>query len=292
MVILIVCVLSYHDAESGATGWAGVWLPILRSVLMIQYFMLFFSCLLLMVPACKKNSDPVTTLNLLVQLDTPSSLHATILEEIVPIINASIKQELGLDEGYEFEFFMPKHRQVITIYYLRDVQDGGVQELLTTLGQTAKSHWYTLNDAGIALAPKIEFFAGPFGQSDELVMMIDDPHGKLLALHTELQSLLHEVDDRYGKVHAQSLYDSATSEQHPYVPHIGLGRIRSTSIKERCKRADQFKKIQECIKQDVTPVVQRLCAKINRELYIKALDVFDLQKKTVLREYLLAPEGQ
>src|SRR5579863_5920608 len=131
---------------------------------MIQYFMLFFSSMLLMLPGCKNNSNSAVTSDLFVQLDTPSMPHGTILEEITPIINASIKQELGLDEGYNFEFFIPKKRQAVTVYYLRGVQDTGIEQLLTTLDQTVKSHWYALNenDTDITLSPRVEFFTGPF----------------------------------------------------------------------------------------------------------------------------------
>lgn len=252
-------------------------------------YIFVFLCAI-MLPACKNNSKSSDVSDMFIQINAPSSLHATILEEITPIINASIKQELGLDAGYDFEFFIPKQRQVVTVYYLRDLQNDGIEQILTSLDQADKTTWRSLENQGIVLIPTVEFFAGPFGESDELVMMIRDQKVKLSALRTELKDILHAVNDRYNDTHTQNLYDVTKSEQYPYVPHMGLGRIRAKSIKEHGKAKISLATIQERIKRDIMPVVERLCANINSELYIKALNVFDLPTKKILREYLLSSE--
>ena len=67
--------------------------------------------LLFLIPACNKSaSTPPATL--FVQLVLDSSALDQIRKTITPLINDSIKAELGLDAAYNFQFFSPKNAKL------------------------------------------------------------------------------------------------------------------------------------------------------------------------------------
>ncbi len=242
---------------------------------------------LMLLPACTKNTEnSVKKHDMFVQLTAFSDTLAVLIEAITPIINSSIKQELGLDQEYVYEFFLPKKRFAMTLYYLNGVLEHRVDQLITVVDRFS-THNTSLDDLGVALAPRVEFFAGQFGVNDELVIMIDDPRAALLALHTAFKSAFHNADDEYRSTHTYGFYDVVKSERYPYVPHVGLGRIRSTSIKEHNKSGVRLEKIQERIKRDVTAVIDRLFATRNTKLVFDSMVVFNPQKREVYKEIRL-----
>jgi len=241
--------------------------------------------MLALLPACSNNAENVSIKHdLFIQLQASSDLLESLIATIAPLVNAAIKEELGLAKDDTFEFFLPKKRQALTVYFINDICEDGITQVLDLLATTDKNK-LTLKDAQIALAPRIEFFGGQFDAKDELVIMIDDPQQKLSALNTTIKTAAHIADNVYKSVHSQSLYDISKSERYPYFPHIGLGRIRSTSIKEKSKTGVSFEKIQERILSDVKRVIGTLFADKNLSLQFKTIAVWDLQKRTVLKEY-------
>jgi hypothetical protein len=242
---------------------------------------------LMLLPACTQNTENSVKKNdVFVQLTASSDTLALLIEAITPIINSSIKQELGLDQEYVFEFFLPKKRFALTVYYLNGVLEHGVDQLITIVDRVSTQD-RSLDGVGVALTPRVEFFAGRFGINDELVIMIDDPHAAVSALHTAFKSAFHNADDEYRSTHTYGFYDVVKSERYPYVPHVGLGRIRSASIKEHNKSGVRLEKIQERIKRDVTAVIGRLFARQNTKLVFDSIVVFNPQKREVYKEIRL-----
>ena len=217
--------------------------------------------------------------NLFIQLTAHSTLLESIIKTITPRINTIIKEELGLDTQYKFDFFLPKKRQVLTVYYLQDCVQESESSLFKKINLVEQTN-ACLND-DITLRPVVEFFGGSFGINDELVIMIDDPQETLLALNKKLKIDFHTLNDEYKRTHAHNLYNVAKSEQYGYVPHIGLGRIRSTSILER-SNTRKLAAIQKRIKQDIAPIIAKLFATHNAHLLFDAMAVFDPQKRTGL----------
>lgn len=253
---------------------------------MYKLFNISLITLLALLPACSNNADVSIKHDLFIQLQSSSDLLESLVATITPILNAAIKEELGIAKEDTFEFFLPKKRQPLTIYYLNDTREDGIIQIIDSL-DTLEKNKLILKDAQIALAPRINFFGGPFDAKDELVIMIDDPQQKLSTINSTLKTTLHIANDVYKSTHAQNLYDITKSERYPYIPHIGLGRIRSTSIKEKNKTGVSLEKVQQRVLRDVQEIIDTIFQDRNRTLIFNTIAVFDLQKRTVLKEYTL-----
>ena len=108
--------------------------------------------------------------------------------------------------------------------------------------------------------PKVAFFGD---DKDELVMLVSgDPKEEFLKLNTTIKEVISEAHKQYkGKQHA-SLYDVTKSEKFPYLPHIGLGRIRTNSIRQHIKDtthvATTFEQIRQRIIKEVLSVAEKM----------------------------------
>lgn len=243
--------------------------------------------ILLLIPACG-NSTKEQNINkhdLYIQLLSLSPMFYTLIQKVTPAINQYIKEKLELSSNYDFEFFIPKQAQRLSVYYLDDFYEDGDASLLADLD--TKMHSMQTNFSQISLASDIEFFAGPFGINDELVIMIKDPNNALSTLNHTMQEMAHIINTSYKKRHKKDLYDIAKSEQFSYMPHMGIGRIRSSSIKEHMSDDTQFALLQEGIKQKVSEIIRALFVSHDTHLLFDTLCIFDVQKKECIKKYAL-----
>jgi len=243
--------------------------------------------MLALLPACSNHADVSIKHDLFIQLQSSSDLLESLIAAITPIINAGIKEELGLAQDDPFEFFLPKKQQKLTVYYVNDIREDGIAQLLASLDSVEKNKLTTTNSP-ISLSPHIEFFGNPvIDVKDELVIMINDPQQRLTALNNIMKTTARSADDMYKQTCKQSLYDVNKSERYPYLPHMGLGRIRSTSIKEKNKTGVSFEKLQQRVLRDVQEAINSLFADKNLALHFKTMIVFDLQKRATIKDYPL-----
>jgi hypothetical protein len=253
-------------------------------VIMKNKVYLFMPILLLLLSACtNKVENSAAKSTLFIQLVPNSVVISTIIETITPLINQIIKEELGLGQEYDFEFFLPKKRQALTLYAINDMYQDGEQDFLAAF-ELVKKDTQKFASSGVTIASEVDFFGGQFDEKDELVIMIADPNGMLLHCNEQMKEMVHMVDQEYKKIHNHNLYDIAKSEQYSYVPHIGLGRIRSNSIKEHLKEPSHFEHLQQRIKAEVLSVVGKLIFEGNSQLSFDKICIFDLQKWSCVRE--------
>jgi CubicO group peptidase (beta-lactamase class C family) len=209
---------------------------------------------------------------LLIQAISDSASLNAIRETVTSSINNIIKEELGLDKNFDFEFFIPKQLNRLTLYYVHDMHENGEKDLFSAL--TFLNTLEALR--AVAITQNIYFFGD---KQDELVVIIDDPLQELASLNTEIKTRLHQLDS----------YNIAKSEQHPYLPHIGLGRIRFGSIKEHIKDTDQVNEIFDRIRERIIKLTQEVISKTvtgeNDKLSFTKIGILDLQKKAYVKEY-------
>lgn len=254
-------------------------------MLMSKNFTLI-SFLLLLLPSCFFNKTEVSTSTFLVQGLCNSLLLKTFVESLHGASNAIIKEELGLDKDYDFDFFSPKQAQRLTLYYINDVCKCCDDVLLSVLDHSGIQNFVVNN---ISLGIQMEFFAGPFGEKDELVIMINDSEGQLLQCNEIIKEAVHKAHEEYKQLHHDDLYDIAKSERYPFVPHIGLGRIRSNSIREQVKDASQFaqvfERIQVRIKKTSVYLLEKSLTLENQRLFFNTICVLDMQKRVCVKSY-------
>jgi hypothetical protein len=226
--------------------------------------------------------------NYAVQAIANSGLLTSIIEAVTPIINDIIKKEIGLDKDFDFAFFVPKKIQRLTLYYFNDVRADETQNVIHAV-DVAQKQFGILQTNTIMLTSEVNFFAGPWGENDELVIMINDPNGKLTYLNQELKKAAHQANDEYKQNYNIDLYDSVKSERYSYTPHIGLGRVRTTSIKQHLKDPLLFDQIWATIQQrvikEVVALVEKSLTEENKKLSFEKVGILDLQKQTYIQEY-------
>lgn len=250
--------------------------------------------LLFLVPTCNKSSTtPAGTL--IVQLLINSSVLTQMRRTMTPLINDSIKAELGLELNYEFQFFSPKERQALTIYSIEEILENGKPMILSTFEQIhAKCN--ELPSGKITFVCQGDFFGGPFNVNDELVIGIDDFDNSLSDLNRDVRTIVHETNKLYAQRHNHDLYTIAKSERYSYIPHIGLGRVRSNSIKEHmkdpCGFDALFNRIQERIKEVAVSVIKNMLKRDNHTILFDKVCMFDLKKRTCIKEAALNPHAR
>jgi hypothetical protein len=240
---------------------------------------------LLLLPGCffNKAENNVAKSTFFIQLLSNTIVLASIKEAITPVINGIIKEELGLAQDYDFEFFLPKPQpQRLTLYYVNKIFENGEKSLFSVVEGI---QWQSLIPSHVAIAQEVNFFGD---QTDELVIMIDDPDEELSKLNQKLKESLHQMNDGYKQVHHHDAYDISKSERFPFVPHIGLGRIRVHSIKQHIKDTQQIDEIlgrlKQRIKKETSHLVKKLLTIENRTIYFDGVCIFDLEKRAVVRE--------
>lgn len=225
-----------------------------------------------------------------VQVAFDSPILREIRSSIVPLINHIIKEELDMPKESESKYFSPKERQPITLYYIVEVQRDS-EEFLTSVFDSIQEKCLPLILKDISFTSSVHFFAGPFGIDDELVIKIDDPTKGLLNLNHQVKTIVNQANEQYRQIHAQDLYNISKSERFPYIPHIGLGRVRSNFIKESMKDPSQFNtvfaRIQNKIIQAVSQTVLALLNQQNKNIQFNTLCLFDLSKRVCLKEVKL-----
>ncbi|MDP3889252.1 MAG: hypothetical protein Q8Q25_01760 [bacterium] len=139
----------------------------------------------------------------------------------------------------------------------------------------------------VSIKPEVDFFGEGH---DELVVLINDPDGELSKLNKEIKGTAHQAHDDYKKIHHRDLYDIAKSERYPFLPHMGLGRIRSNSIKQHIKDKslvnDTFERIKQRIKKAAQEVVKESIAASSSKLSFNKIGVLDLAKQTYIKEWV------
>jgi hypothetical protein len=228
------------------------------------------------------NSNNTTKSTLLIQAISDSQSLNTIKDTVTSSINNIIKEELGLDKNYDFEFFIPKQLNRLTLYYVQDIMKKGEEDLFSALT--------FLNTSEAPDAAVITADARLFGeQQDELVIIIADPVKELAGLNTEIKTAVHQVQQQYKRQHNLDLYNRTKSEQFPYLPHIGLGRVRLSSIQEHIKDAAQVDEIVNRIRERIIKLTQEVIVKTitdeNNRLDFNKVSILNLQKKDYVKEY-------
>ena len=239
-----------------------------------------------MLPGCfSSHSSPDTTYTYFIQLLTDSKILISIKKDITPLINSIIKEELGLKKDFEFDFFIPKKPtpSYLTLYYVVDMPESGTPVVASALVGIEKN----LQDSTphhALLVPKVAFFGD---DKDELVMLVSDPKEELLKLNTTIKEVIHEAHKQYkGKQHA-SLYDVTKSEKFPYLPHIGLGRIRTNSIRQHIKDtthvATTFEQIRQRIIKEVLSVAEKMLSTETAKLHFDKIRFVNLKKSLEIK---------
>lgn len=217
-----------------------------------------------------------------------SAVLAVIKKELEPIVNNIVKEELGLTSD-DINFFLPKDGQRLTLYSTNNIiYDAGKSLVFKAVDEVLQEHPQKFTVKNVQLMPHVNLFGA---NKDELVIMVDDAQGELLFLHQQMKAAMHQAYEAYKTGHGIDLYDVAKSEQFSYVPHIGLGRIRSTSIKERIQDKVHidtlYGRIMQRIADESLAVVQKLLHGHDTTIAFKGLCIFDLPSRACIKEWEL-----
>ena len=228
--------------------------------------------------------------NLLVQGFLNLPVLKSIKNQTGIVVNNIIKTELGLDTSYDFNFFLTKQKQRLTLYYLNltDV-DASATLIYPAVDKFFQDNKATLQSLKqVNLLPNLNLFGE---HHDELVIMVNDPEKELARLNQTLKKQMYQINAAYQGKYNANLYDIAKSEKFSYLPHIGLGRIRTTSIKQHIKDTAQeesiYDHINQRILQEVSLVVVSHLARQNKALQFESLCINDSKLKTCVKQYLL-----
>lgn len=214
------------------------------------------------------------------------SVLGVIQDKLVPIVNEIIKKEVALPSDYDFNFFLAKRKQLVTLYYLYDADTAEMDQLDAVLHKMIQENQKNFILKNVQLSSQLNFFGD---HHDELVLMIDDPHKELSLLNQKIKIGMHELNKEYQHTHKTVLYDVSKSERFSYLPHIGLGRIRAASIKKHIKDVSQIDAIYAKITQQIldvaSVVVKELLSKNNNRLVFNSVCLFDLELHACVKEY-------
>ena len=247
---------------------------------------LVIASLFFLIPGCSNDQSQqinLKTSTLLVQAHFDSLIISSLINELTPIINGIIKKELKLTPKYNFDFFIPKKLQRITLYYVNDSIMKDASNLLSTIENMPLMK---KNLKHIAATSEVEFFGD---QKDELVMMINDSDKELFELNRSIKTITHQANDKYIKKHYRALYNIEKSERFPFLPHMGLGRIRTQSIKNNIKDKSQtefiFDRIRDSVKTITHNILEKAFLKKNLSLPFSNFAILDLKKQIYIKEW-------
>jgi len=205
---------------------------------------------------------------------------------IVPIADKIIHEELGLDNtGIDKKetLFLGKDRQPLSLYYLLDMQELGEQTLIITYNKVVQSRTSVPQETSIT--DTIDFFGE---NHDELVILVQDPAEELQQLNSIMKNMAHTADSIYKNTNKNPLFNITKSEQFNFVPHIGLGRIRSASIKRYSKDAGQtLERIKTRIKEATLAIIHNSLTPENKKIFYTSLVICNLSKRENIIEYAL-----
>lgn len=256
----------------------------------LKSLFLMVSVLFLLVGLCSCNyaskkavDETKQTYFIQLQWDCPGITQ--LRQAIKPVINKILQEELGQEKSAGL--FLEKKQQALTIYYVNDMREQDEQLLLSSLdGMQHNKKFFAPQN--ITTTATIDFFGE---WHDELVILVNDSEGELASLNKEMKEMLHALDAEYKTKNGYDLFDISKSEQFPFVPHIGLGRIRSNSIKaavqESGQNEEKLERIKKRVKEEVLGVIQKTLTPANSKIFFEKIFIFSVQKRVSIKDYLL-----
>ncbi|KKP35837.1 MAG: hypothetical protein UR26_C0002G0137 [candidate division TM6 bacterium GW2011_GWF2_32_72] len=250
---------------------------------------------------CKENKciqkEDLERHMMFVQLAAESSTFNLIKEKLYLMVNCVVKEELGLNLDYDFDFYMPKAgAQRITLYYLNDTDLKGIDFIDSVLKNVLQKNKNNFDLKNVALGTEVNLFSGPTGdQKEELVLMISDPSKELVALNGELKIAMRNANQEYMGEHNVFLYDVEKAEEHTFLPHVGILRIRSGSIKNYIEehmddvvQFDQvYARIEKRVLDEAQEIVKAVLSENDSKLKFNNVCLFELPSKKCIKEYKL-----
>jgi len=223
-----------------------------------------------------------------IQAFAESAMFSSIIKHVTPVVNSIVKQELGLEEADQSEFFVPKKEQRVTLYEVAQLHEHGFKKLFEVINNSQDS-FDRLVQASVQIIPHVNFCGR--AMHDELIVMVNDADGTLAHLNQELKESMNRASSDYKMVRKTHLYDIKKSEQHAYAPHMSIGRIRSVLIKQKMKDPSSFevvfKRIQERIIKAATDIVQATLVEQSATINFVSVCIFDLETRQCLEKYPL-----
>lgn len=250
------------------------------------YTSLYLLITLVFLQGCTRDSINVETPNttLLIQAISNNLDINEMIKTLSSRINKIIKEELQLDQNYDFDFFLPKKLQRVTLYYLHDANQKNIKLIISELDNING----TMKIFESNISSTVNFFGD---QQDELVVIIDDINETLYNLNYKIKKSMHTFNTEHFKQHNKNLFNIAQSERFEYLPHMGLGRIRSQSIKNHIKDSLQtnafFEKIKKRILLITKEMVEDLFKGTSSKVAFEKIGLLDSKKQSYLKEWML-----
>lgn len=226
--------------------------------------------------------EPVERHSLFIQGSLNNPILTSIKSQLHPVINSIIKEEVGLSKDFDFDFFLPKSWQRLTVYHAYDTRSTGANDIYHAIEGAIQKNKNLFVLKEVHLTPEAHFFGD---QKDELVIMVKDPLHELSHLNQTIKPVMHNLNTAYEAKYADGLYDISKSERFSYLPHVGLGRIRTTSIKQHVKDASRvdevFNRITQRILVEALRITKELLNSSNMQLTFEKVVIFDPQSRMV-----------
>jgi len=214
-----------------------------------------------------------------------------IQQDLEPVIDKILQEELGVEKNEQYPTFFFKRRQAITIYYVNDMYDNGKDLLFSALEKVAQQP----DPQNVTMGLKLQFFGDIKKGMIDLVITIADPDKELSGLNDQMKKAMHQANEQYQQMHQVNLYDITKSEQYPYLPHLSLGHLRTSSIKKLIKDEAKVNNIIERLKQRIIKAIaealENLLTHENRKISIDKIGIYDLQKSVYIKEQELGSES-
>lgn len=246
-------------------------------------------CLLFLLPGCWPSTSLPEKQTFIIQAPFDFTIIQKIQDEAGPSIASIIKEETGLEENKNMPFFFFKKRAAITVYYVNEMYEDGQSILFPALEDVQKLPI----PQNVSISSNVDLFGlekeDPKALTD-LVIVIDDPKAGLSHLNEEVKQLVHHANEKYKKKYDRELYDIAKSERHSYNPHLSIGHLRANHIKQVINDPSKTDDIINRIKQRILDLISNMLSEIpqeNRKISFNTLNVYDLQKRTYIKEYPL-----
>jgi 2'-5' RNA ligase len=258
----------------------------------VQKSLMCVTLAILFLAGCSLNNSPQTDAvprtKLLVQIHSHASLISSLIADATLLINAIIKDELHLEKTYDFDFFIPKERQRITLYYVSDFAQNMQDVLFSALEKS--DILSSLSADSVFITVKTEFLGD---QQDELVVIVDDRDNELTRLNQKIKSTMYQLNHAYKKSSGYEIYNRAKSEQFPFMPHMGLGRIRVQSIKNQINDKllvePTLKRIRNRIKEEVSALIELTLSKNPLTFAFDRIAIFEPLKGSYIKEWKYDP---
>ena len=243
----------------------------------------FFICSMIFI-GCSFFYKTVSAENLFIQIRLDNPTIRALQQTIEPLINTIIQEELKVERGCDYPRFLLKGRQDISLYYVIDLKPDLDSHIVGALDEMQHKNKGTNAPKDSALSLRTDFF----GDKDELVMLLDDPHQELTALHKDIKQFAHKAQMQYQAKYSQDLYDVIKSERYPFKPHISLGRLQGDSIKKMVCGADNADQVLQRIKERIhNEVMPTAIAPLDKRLQPTYFVIFNETKKQVSKTYPL-----